>query len=57
MGAYLHVADRLGEHLSSNRLRYIGRPTRAATAEGYGSTHRRVQAELVADAIELGRNP
>ena len=55
MGAFAHVAQQLGRELPD--LTYIGRPTRAATAEGYGSTHRRVQADLVTRAVELGAGP
>jgi 2-oxoglutarate dehydrogenase E1 component len=53
MGAHAHVAQEIAER-TGRRLEYVGRPARAATAEGYGSTHRRVQADLVARAIQLG---
>jgi 2-oxoglutarate decarboxylase len=55
MGAFTHVAQQLATSRPDLDLTYIGRPTRAATAEGYGSTHRRVQADIVERGTELGR--
>jgi 2-oxoglutarate dehydrogenase complex dehydrogenase (E1) component-like enzyme len=41
------------QHLADVRgIQYVGRDARAATAEGYGSTHKRVQAALVREAVD-----
>jgi 2-oxoglutarate decarboxylase len=54
MGAAGYVLDRLDRCDETGRaVRYVGREVRAATAEGYGSTHKRVQASLVEAALNF----
>jgi 2-oxoglutarate dehydrogenase E1 component len=52
MGAASQVLDHLGRlDAQGRRVRYVGRDVRAATAEGYGSTHKRVQAGVLEAAL------
>jgi 2-oxoglutarate dehydrogenase E1 component len=57
MGAAQYVLPLLGAASPLDApVRYVGRDARAATAEGYGSMHRRVQAALVTAAVDGGRS-
>jgi 2-oxoglutarate dehydrogenase E1 component len=55
MGAWSYIEPRLSQHVPSGvMLAYIGRPERAATAEGYPEVHAAEQARIVAAALALG---
>ncbi len=53
MGAWRYVQTRLtGELPKSHRLRYIGRPERAATAEGFPEMHNEEQSRIMHEALQ-----
>ena len=52
MGAYRSIRHRLEEALPEGvRLRYVGRPWRASTSEGYPTAHLREQDRIVRSAL------
>src|SRR5207244_5559475 len=52
MGAYRSIRHRLEEALPEGvRLRYVGRPWRASTSEGYPTAHLREQDRIVRRAL------
>lgn len=52
MGAWSYIAPRLERLLPEGvALRYIGRPERAATAEGLAEVHTREQARILDTAL------
>ena len=54
MGAWTYVSPRLRADIGTVLpLRYIGRPERAAPAEGYHSTHVEEQARIVTEALTI----
>ncbi|MBA3718123.1 MAG: 2-oxoglutarate dehydrogenase E1 component [Actinobacteria bacterium] len=52
MGAWRATRHRLEQAADGVRLRYIGRPWRASTSEGYPTTHAREQERIVRDVLE-----
>ncbi|MEO5800094.1 MAG: multifunctional oxoglutarate decarboxylase/oxoglutarate dehydrogenase thiamine pyrophosphate-binding subunit/dihydrolipoyllysine-residue succinyltransferase subunit, partial [Gemmatimonadales bacterium] len=55
MGAWSFIAPRLTAILPAGvALRYVGRPARASTAEGYDSQHRVEQKRIVSTALATG---
>jgi 2-oxoglutarate dehydrogenase E1 component len=55
MGAYRSIRHRLEEALPEGvRLRYVGRPWRASTSEGYPTAHLREQDRIVRSALGAG---
>jgi 2-oxoglutarate dehydrogenase E1 component len=54
MGAWTYVSPRLRADIGTMLpLRYIGRPERAAPAEGYHNTHVQEQARIVSEALTV----
>ena len=54
MGAWTYVSPRLRADIGTMLpLRYIGRPERAAPAEGYHNTHVQEQARILSEALAL----
>jgi 2-oxoglutarate dehydrogenase E1 component len=54
MGAWTYVSPRLRADIGTMLpLRYIGRPERAAPAEGYHTTHLQEQARIVGEALTV----
>jgi 2-oxoglutarate dehydrogenase E1 component len=54
MGAWTYVSPRLRADIGTILpLRYIGRPERAAPAEGYHNSHVQEQARIVSEALTL----
>ena len=52
MGAWRYIYSRLVKQLPANvRLRYVGRPERAATAEGFPEMHNEEQARITREAL------
>ncbi len=53
MGAWRYIHPRLASELPSRlALRYVGRPERAATAEGFPEMHTEEQARIVREALQ-----
>ncbi|MBA2568276.1 MAG: 2-oxoglutarate dehydrogenase E1 component [Actinobacteria bacterium] len=53
MGAWRAIRHRLEEAVGDLPLRYIGRPWRASTSEGYPTAHQRMQDRIVREALEV----
>ena len=54
MGAWTYVSPRLRADIGTMlSLRYIGRPERAAPAEGYHNTHVQEQGRIVTDVLTV----
>jgi 2-oxoglutarate dehydrogenase E1 component len=54
MGAWTYVSPRLRADIGTVLpLRYIGRPERAAPAEGYINSHQQEQARIVAEVLTV----
>lgn len=60
MGAYFHVQPRLisclkseGRAVPDGRIAYVGREPSASTATGFGEVHKREQAELISEALDI----
>ncbi|MCL5116739.1 MAG: 2-oxoglutarate dehydrogenase E1 component [Firmicutes bacterium] len=52
MGAWRYIQSRLAKELPSGvTLRYVGRPERAATAEGFPEMHNEEQARITREAL------
>lgn len=53
MGAWRYIEPRIGKELPPGvTLRYVGRPERAATAEGFPEMHNEEQARITREALE-----
>jgi 2-oxoglutarate dehydrogenase E1 component len=53
MGAWRYVEEKIRDVMpSSARLRYVGRPERASTAEGYPSAHAVEQKRIISEALD-----
>lgn len=53
MGAWRYIQTRLASELRENvSLRYVGRPERAATAEGFPEMHNEEQARITREALQ-----
>ena len=53
MGAWRAIRHRLEDAVGDLPLRYVGRPWRASTSEGYPTAHQRMQDRIVRDALEV----
>ena len=53
MGAWRAIRHRLEDAVGDLPLRYVGRPWRASTSEGYPTAHQRMQDRIVRDALEM----
>ena len=53
MGAWRAIRHRLEDAVGSQPLRYVGRPWRASTSEGYPTAHKRAQDRIVREALAL----
>ncbi|HET7855216.1 MAG TPA: 2-oxoglutarate dehydrogenase E1 component [Gaiellaceae bacterium] len=53
MGAWRAIRHRLEDAVGELPLRFVGRPWRASTSEGYPTAHARMQDRIVREALEL----
>jgi 2-oxoglutarate dehydrogenase E1 component len=53
MGAWRAIRHRLEDAVGDLPLRYVGRPWRASTSEGYPTAHQRAQDRIVREALAL----
>ena len=56
MGAWRAIRHRLEEAVGDLPLRYVGRPWRASTSEGYPTAHARMQDRIVREALDLAES-
>ena len=53
MGAWRAIRHRLEDAVGDLPLRYVGRPWRASTSEGYPTAHQRMQDRIVREALTV----